>query len=95
MLTAEEARKEPGVYKYVRLSNDEFRFVPLLAKVDHKELVAPGETATGAGTILIAPGRFKYVNYGSFSLDMGPSDDMDLLTTTLGLPGQHLERSFR
>lgn len=66
-------------YKYVRTSNDEFRFEKLSwLGPSHKDLIEENETAISAGTIGICPTKFTFVDRGSMTLKLFSSLESDI-----------------
>jgi len=66
-------------YKYVRTSNDNFRFEKLSCFCrTHKELIQEGEVAISAGVIGIYPGKFTFIDRGSQTLCLFFSLESDI-----------------
>jgi hypothetical protein len=91
MLSAQQVREEPGVYKYVQMADGSFRFA-LAIDHDHIDLVEKGEVAISAGNILVDHRKkFRYLKYGSVTLDLSRVEDKTALERALGIPGEYKE----
>ncbi len=68
-----------AAYKYIRTSNDEFRFEKLSCFCrSHKDLIKEDEFAISAGTIGIYPNKFMFVDRGSITLNLFSSLESDI-----------------
>lgn len=69
--------KSGGCFKFVRMPSGEFRFSDYL---EHKALIAVGETVAGAGTLFLFENCWRIEGRWSMSLKvaMGDTDEDDL-----------------
>ena len=75
-------REEGGLFKYVRMSNDELRFVTYGDRTpEHRDMVDNGEVAKSGGTVGILADRAKIMSKGSLSLDLPTLPDDEALIT--------------
>lgn len=70
------ANPKGGVYKFVRLSNEQFIFTLVgHSSLEHRQLVQEGETAVAAGTIYLFADSWRISDHYSSTLQLGTTKE--------------------
>lgn len=74
----DEVLAQGGIYKYVRMKDESFRFADIHGMPEHWQMIDAGEIAASAGTVRVdvKPKSASMLTYGSSTLGIvRPLDD--------------------